>query len=205
MIGLPTECMEDVEGIVHLVHRIKAAGKGKINIRVNASIFVPKPHTPYQWAAQAFTDDLIEKQQVIKTGLKKSGVHLSWQDPEVSLLEGVLSRGDRRLGRVIQLAWQKGCKFDAWSEHFNYTNWQSSFSECGIDPYFYTCRERSLDELLPWAHIETGIEPDFLKSEYERTKLGQETADCRTNSCNLCGLQRIHSGCREKYINLPAG
>lgn len=204
MIGLPTETLTDVEGIVHLVRKIKSIGQGRINVRVNASTFIPKPHTPFQWVAQASESDLIERQRLIKAGLNKAGVHLSWQDPEVSLLEGVLSRGDRRLGKVIYLAWKLGCRFDAWSEHYVWDKWETAFQECGVDPAFYACRERALDEVLPWTHIDSGIELAFLKKEYERAKLGEETKDCRYGSCNLCGLQRREAGCYRKCRELAA-
>ncbi|HEY49233.1 MAG TPA: TIGR03960 family B12-binding radical SAM protein [Dehalococcoidia bacterium] len=204
MIGLPTETMEDIEGIVQLVRRIRGIGKGRINVRVNASTFVPKPHTPFQWVAQALEEELTEKQQVLKAGLKRVGVQLSWQDPGMSLLEGVFSRGDRRLAEVIQRAWGKGCRFDAWSEHFSCEKWQEAFSECGLDPHFYACRERSLDEILPWSHIDTGVRPAFLKKEYERTRQGRETHNCGTGPCNACGLQDKHDDCRRKYWDLSA-
>ena len=204
MVGLPTETISDIEAIVSLVRRIKNIGKRRINIRINASTFVPKPHTPFQWVAQASPEELAARQQVLRAGLKKVGVHLSWQDPEVGLLEGVLSRGDRRLAGVIQSAWKLGCKFDAWSEHYNYEKWQNAFSECGLDPYYYACRERSVDEVLPWAHIDTGIDTGFLKREYERTRLGRETPNCSSGPCNLCGLQQSQDKCQKKYRELIA-
>lgn len=204
MIGLPTETLSDIEGIVSLVRKIKNTGKGRINIRVNASTFVPKPHTPFQWVAQASQQELAERQQVLRAGLRKGGVHLSWQDPEVSLLEGALSRGDRRLAGVIQSAWKRGARFDAWSEHYSYEKWQNAFTECGLDPYYYACRERPLEEVLPWAHIDTGIDVGFLKREYERTRLGQETPNCSSGPCNLCGLHLSQDKCQKKYKELIA-
>jgi len=204
MIGLPTETSDDITGIVELVYKIRDIGKGRMNIRVNASTFVPKPHTPFQWVSQASGEDLAARQLMLKSGLKKSGAHFSWQDPQVSLLEGVLSRGDRRLARVIHRAWQLGCKFDAWSEHFRFENWQKAFSECGLDPYFYACRERPLDELLPWSHIDTGVEASFLKREYERAKEGQATLSCRSGACVVCGLHLKQASCKRKYQELTA-
>jgi radical SAM family uncharacterized protein len=204
MIGLPTEEPSDIEEIVHLVRKIRALGGGRIGVRVNASTFVPKSHTPFQWVAQASSEDLAGKHQVLRSSLRKAGVQLSWQDPEVSLLEGVLSRGDRRLSSVIHSAWKRGCRFDAWSEHFDWEKWQDSFRENGLDPLFYACRERPLDEVLPWAHIHSGVEVDFLRAEYERSQLGQETSDCRSASCNVCGLQRINAICRGKREGIAA-
>ncbi len=204
MIGLPTETSDDILGIVTLVRKIRGIGKGGINIRVNTSTFVPKPHTPFQWVAQASGEDLAASQRVLKSGLKKLGVHLSWQDPLVSLLEGVLSRGDRRLGRVIYSAWQQGCKFDAWSEHYSYEKWQNAFNECGLAPSFYASREHSLDELLPWAHIDTGVAPAFLKREYEFARLEKETPNCRFEQCVACGLHLKMASCQRKYQELTA-
>ena len=205
MIGLPTETIADVEEIVRLVRRVRTIGDGRINVRVNASTFVPKARTPFQWAAQALGEDLAARHQVLRAGLKKSGVHLSWQDPEVSLLEGVLSRGDRRLGKVIHDAWKRGCRLDAWSEHYDWEKWQGAFRDSGLDPLFYACRERPVDEILPWAHIDAGVDADFLWKEYERSTLGQETPDCRSGACNLCGLQRSNSSCQRKHEKLSAG
>jgi hypothetical protein len=202
MIGLPTETQDDILGIVDLVRKIKEVSDGRINIRVNASTFVPKPHTSFQWVSQASGEELAVKQQLLRSGLKKLGAHLSWQDPEVSLLEGVLSRGDRRLGGVIHRAWRLGCKFDAWSEHFSFEKWQSAFGECGLDPHFYANRERSLDELLPWSHIDTGIEVGFLKREYQRAKLEQETINCRSGPCCVCGLHQKQAACIIRYQEL---
>jgi len=204
MIGLPTETLSDIEGIVSLVRKIRNTGKGRINVRVNASTFVPKPHTPFQWVAQASQQELAERQQVLRAGLRKGGVHLSWQDPEVSLLEGALSRGDRRLAGVIQSAWKRGARFDAWSEHYSYEKWQDAFSQCGLGPYYYACRERPLEEVLPWVHIDTGIDVGFFKREYERTRMGLETPNCSSGPCNLCGLHLSQDKCRKKYKELTA-
>jgi radical SAM family uncharacterized protein len=202
MIGLPTETSADISGILELVQKIRDIGNGGMNIRVNASTFVPKPHTPFQWVAQASGEELAARQQMLKAGLKKRGTHLSWQDPKVSLLEGALSRGDRRLAQVIRRAWQLGCKFDSWSEHYSFENWQKAFSECGLDPYFYACRERSLDELLPWSHIDTGIEVNFLKREFERARLEKVTPSCRAGVCAVCGLHLKQAVCQRKYREL---
>jgi radical SAM superfamily enzyme YgiQ (UPF0313 family) len=202
MIGLPTETPEDIDGICQLVRTIKGIGKGRINVRVNASIFVPKPHTPFQWEPQAREEELSVKQQAIRTGLKKAGVHLSWQDPMVSLLEGVLSRGDRRLSKAIEQAWQLGCRFDAWSEHFSYQRWEEAFARAGLDPHFYASRRRDFDELLPWAHIDTGVTSAFLKTEHERAMSGQETPNCSHSGCNACGLQAKHEVCRQRFERL---
>jgi radical SAM family uncharacterized protein len=205
MIGLPTETDDDVQDIVHLVRRIRKIGSGRLNVKVNASTFVPRPHTPYQWVAQASPDYLAPKHEMLKSGLRRAGVQVSWQSPEVSMLEGVLARGDRRLSKVILRAWQLGARFDAWSEHFNDEIWRQAFAECGIDPDFYATRERALDEVFPWSHIDTGISVDFLKREYERTTLGEATPNCSGGTCNACGLQHIHPLCRERHRPVPSG
>jgi radical SAM superfamily enzyme YgiQ (UPF0313 family) len=202
MLGLPTETIDDVEAIVQLVDKISSLGRktrGKRpQLRISLSTFVPKPHTPFQWAAQESESPLNSKHELLKQGLRRKEVRLSWNDPKVSLLEAALSRGDRQLGKVIYYAWQLGSTFDGWSEQFNYQNWLSAFTQAGLDPGFYAQRERPLDEPLPWAHIDTGLTPAFLKREYQRSLEGRETADCRFQDCSACGLQRWQPACRQK-------
>ena len=202
MVGLPTETMEDVEGIITLVKKVRATGTRasgkKPMIRISVSTFVPKPHTPFQWESQASEEVLNSKHEVLRQGLRQKSTKLSWTDPKISLLEAVLSRGDRRLGRVIHHAWRSGSVFDAWSEHFNYENWLRAFAEAGLEPGFYAYRERSLDEVLPWAHIDTGVSTTFLKREYERTYDGRDTPDCRFQACNACGLEHLQPNCRQR-------
>ncbi|MBI3040902.1 MAG: TIGR03960 family B12-binding radical SAM protein, partial [Chloroflexi bacterium] len=154
MLGLPGETRDDIEGIVNLVDKVRALSrrtKGRTpQIRINLSTFVPKPHTPFQWVAQENEQELKAKHELLKQGLRRKGTRLSWQDTGVSLLEAALSRGDRRLGKVIYHAWKLGSTFDSWDEHFNYENWCRAFTEAGLKPEFYARRQRSLDELLPW-------------------------------------------------------
>ncbi len=194
MVGLPTETIEDVEGIVSLVEKVRAEGKKasgkKPMIRLSVATFVPKPHTPFQWAAQVDRASLEARQEVLQRGLPYKGTRLSWADPEVSLLEAALSRGDRRLGGVIWRAWRLGCRFDSWSEHYRHDKWLQAFAGAGLDPAFYAGRERSLDEALPWGHIDAGVTTAFLKRELARTLSGEETPDCRSGPCNLCGLEQ---------------
>ncbi|MFC1929287.1 TIGR03960 family B12-binding radical SAM protein [Chloroflexota bacterium] len=205
MVGLPTETPEDIESIVELVSKIRAAGRevlgGKTpQIRISAATFVPKPHTPFQWAAQDVEAQLNIKQELLRQGLPRKGVKLSWHDPKISLLEAVLSRGDRRLGEVIHRAWKLGATLDAWTERFDYEkHWLPAFAESGIEPGFYAHRERALDEMLPWSHIDAGVTAAFLKAEYRRAIKGESTADCRYYACNACGLQRTRPDCRQKY------
>ena len=165
---------------------------------MSVSTFVPKPHTPFQWTAQEDEPGLNARHEILRQGLYHKGTKLSWQDPKISLLEAALSRGDRRLGKVIRRAWELGCRFDAWTEHFNYENWRRAFADNGLEPGFYARRERSLDEVLPWSHIDTGVSDAFLKREYQRARQGDDTPDCRHNACNACGLQQKHPNCRQK-------
>ncbi len=194
--------MDDVADIINLVDKVRALGrkaKGRTpEIRINLATFVPKPHTPFQWVAQESEEGLVAKHELLKQGLRRKGTKLSWQDPKVSLLEASLSRGDRRLSKVIHDAWKLGCIFDAWGEHFNYANWQRAFEASKLTPDFYARRQRSLDELLPWAHIDAGVNTAFLKQEYQRSLDGRETPDCRYNACNACGLERWQPTCQQK-------
>ena len=206
MLGLPTETTEDIEDIIRLVDKIRSLGmktKGTSpQVRISLSTFVPKPHTPFQWVAQESEEKLNSKHEQLKLGLRRKGTKPSWQDPKVSLLEAVFSRGDRRLSKVIYRAWQLGCTFDAWSEHFNYDRWLQAFNESGLEPSFYAHRERPLDEFLPWAHIDIGVTTAFLKREYKRALEDKETPDCRLSACNTCGLERWQPDCQEKHRGL---
>jgi len=202
MLGLPTETIDDVEGIIQLVDKIRSLARktqGKRpQLRINLSTFVPQPHTPFQWVAQDSEQQLNSKHELIKTDLRRKGTRLSWQDTRVSLLEATLSRGDRRLGKVILRAWQLGATFDAWSERFNYETWLRAFNDTGIEPDFFARRKRSLDELLPWAHIDVGVTATFLKREYQRAIESKQTPDCRSATCNACGLERWQPDCQKR-------
>ena len=201
MLGLPTETPDDIESIVHLVRHGSPArrkpGSRALHMKVSTSAFVPKAHTAFQWVAQHSEEGLNASIEALRRGLKKSGMHLSWHDPKMSLLEGVMARGDRRLSKVIYRAWQSGSKFDAWSEHFNYEKWDRAFDEFGLDPAFYANRQRPFDEILPWAHIDVGINATFLQQECQRILQGQPTDDCRSGSCNACGLESWHPACKK--------
>jgi len=203
MLGLPTETIDDIQEIVQLVDKICSLGrkaKGqRPQLRVSVSTFVPKPHTPFQWVAQASQPELDAKHELLRQGLHRTRSRLSWPDPKVSLLEAALSRGDRRLGKVIYRAWELGSTFDAWDEHFNYENWLRAFAENGLEPDFYARRERPLDEPLPWAHIDVGVTTAFLKQEYQRALDGRETPDCRNKACNACGLEHWQPQCQQKH------
>ena len=200
MVGLPSETIGDVESIVEMVRTIRklrgASGK-HLQVKVNVSTFIPKPHTPFQWVAQDDAQTLEAKHDILRRGLKKAGTQLSWHDPKSSLLEALMSRGDRRVGRVIYRAWQLGCRFDSWSEHFDFEKWQQALDECGIDAGFYVHRQRSFDEDLPWSHIDVGVTVEFLRREYERAIAEKETPDCNQGACLACGLQEWASECRD--------
>lgn len=206
MIGLPTETMEDVEAIATLVNSINRLGKtvrGRPpRIRISVSSFIPKPHTPCQWAGQDNGETLSAKHRLLQSRLRRGSVQLSWHDPRTSLLEAVLSRGDRRLGPAIYTAWKKGAHLDTWSEFLHHDRWLQAFSECGIDPAFYANRQRSVDELLPWQHIQSGVSTSFLKNEQAKMAGGDLTPDCRTDNCNLCGLQGSSTACKARASQL---
>jgi radical SAM family uncharacterized protein len=202
MIGLPQETLEDVQYIPKLIEKVQDIGRNfmgnRARIGISLSTFVPKPHTPFQWTAQDREDQIHLKRDIVKNSATRRGIKISWQDSKTSLLEAVISRGDRRIGKVIHRAWQLGCSFDAWSEHFNFEKWKQAFDECGIDPAFYAYRERSLDEILPWSHINIGLTPSYLKREFQRALRGEETADCRDQGCNVCGFEKFFPTCMER-------
>ena len=197
MVGLPTETLEDMQGIADLAAKVKEIGRrhhrGRARVRVSTSIFVAKPHSPFQWVRQSTAEELGPKHDLLRRGCKRAGVEFSWEEPEHSLLEAVISRGDRHLGQVIQRAWQLGCKFDAWREHQNWGRWQQAFQECGLDPSFYAHRERGLFEKFPWSHIDVGVSEAYLRGEWLKTAKGEATADCHKGLCNVCGVQRLEA------------
>ncbi len=171
MIGLPTEEQADLDGIVATVEEIHRIAKQvphkhpqKLNIGI--SFFVPKPHTPFQWWPQDSLDTMRSKQNYLKKRLRRRSFNLKWQQPEVSYIEGLLTRGDRKLGKLLLLAWQNGARFDGWLEHFDLSNWKTAIADCAIKPEFYLTRSRGLQEKLPWEHLHTGVTREFLLSEY---------------------------------------
>jgi len=191
MIGLPTETDEDLHGIVDLVEELRnirseTGRRGKLNVSVTT--FIPKPHTPFQWFSQISVDESRKKIAWLRSNLKKPGIHFKWQSPEVSFLEGLWARGDRRLGRLLLSAYKKGCRFDGWSDHFKYTVWESALEDTGTDVHFYTTRKRDLSEPLPWDHLDMKVTKAFLKQEWQSALDGQKTTDCRWNPCHNCGV-----------------
>lgn len=192
MVGLPTEKEEDVLEIVELVRRlkkIKVTGRRRGQINVSAATFIPKPHTPFQWSRQISIEESKSKIFGLKDRFKKiKGVQYKWQKPETSVLEGIFARGDRRLSRLLEIAYQKGCKFDGWTDHFRYDLWQTACNELGFDVQQVYLRQRGSDEVLPWDHIDSKVHKAFLWTEWEKAKSGQDTGDCRLGECNLCGV-----------------
>jgi radical SAM family uncharacterized protein len=201
MLGLPTETAADVAGIaklandlVALYQKTEVAGrKRRLSLTVSTSMFIPKPFTPFQWAAQDTVEQLQEKQDYLKEHLRNRSIRYSWHDAEVSRWEAVLSRGDRRLGRVLLRGVRQGQRFDAWDEQFDYTVWSEAMQAEGLDPDFYTTRPRDRSECFPWSHIDVGVTDDFLWSEWEKAQQAVTTPECRLQ-CNACGVQVFHCG-----------
>ena len=192
MVGLPTETAQDVAGIVGLSERVSEArrevGRGLGNVNVTIAPFVPKAHTPFQWEPMAGLEDLRSIRGAILSNARLKSVRYKFNDPETSFLEGVLARGDRRLGRAIERAWRSGQQFDAWTEHFSFERWQRAVEEEGLDMDFYATRLRALDEALPWDHINFGLRKEFLREEREKAFLAETTPDCRMGGCVHCGV-----------------
>lgn len=206
MLGLPTETEEDMKGIAHLAQKIaetyyeevpKEQRKGKVQVNVSTSFFVPKPFTPFQWAGMYREEDFVEKAKVVKSEIRaqvnQRSIRYSWHEPDVTILEGFLARGDRRCSKVILRAYEKGAIYDAWSESFDYNIWKESFAETNTDIDFYTLRERSTDEILPWDFIDAGVTKKFLIHEWEQAKKETVTPNCR-QKCSGCGAMRYGGG-----------
>lgn len=191
MIGHPSETLEDVQAIVDLAKAVLAEGRRihgkKATVNVGVSTFVPKPHTPFQWVPLDTLDQVYAKQQLLKSQLRGYGLNLRWNRPDETVLEAFLSRGDRRLGAVIQRAWELGSKFDAWQEQFKPDAWQQAFAENGLEMDFYTHRPRPVDEIFPWDHIDVAVKKSFLAQDYAMSLEGETRQDCR-NQCFACGI-----------------
>jgi len=190
MMGLPTETAEDLAAIVELAARVKRTGKGTeggADVNVAVSTFVPKPHTPFQWEPQLGIEETRRRQGLLREGLKAKKLRLKWHEAELSFLEGVFARGDRRLGAVLERAVDAGCRFDGWRDHFDFARWQQAFAVAGIDPAWYL-RQRAEDEILPWDHIDCGSPKEFFLRERRRALAGSYTPDCRGGSCSGCGV-----------------
>ena len=212
MLGLPTETQEDIRGIAELSNKIAAVffeevpkekrTNGKVQIVASTSFFVPKPFTPFQWARQCTKEEFLDKafltRKAVSEQLNQKSIKYNWHEADASVLEGILARGDRRLSKVLLRVYEKGCFYDAWSEYFHNEKWLEAFTECGLSMDFYTFRERSVDELLPWDFIDCGVTKEFLKREWEKAK-GEEVSENCKEKCQGCGASRFGCGiCLER-------
>ena len=191
MIGLPTETDHDVLAICDLAKRVLSVGRryhGKgASVHVGVATFVPKPHTPFQWVAQERRETILRHQAILRRESRMQGLKVSWNDFEGSQIEGLLARGDRRIGAVVQRAWELGARFDGWSEWFRYDAWLQALAETGLDIEWYCHRARARDEILPWSHLNAGVSREFLWREWEKAVVAGTTDDCRYGRCSLCG------------------
>lgn len=207
MIGQPTETEEDVLAIAHLAQAVLDVGRkyhrNKAQVRVSVSTFVPQPHTPFQWAALDPPDLIRHKQGLLRQAFGHTrGIIYNWNDPQESLLEAALTRGDRRVGRAILTAWQHGCRFDAWHEHFKPEIWEAAFRTHNLDMHWYATRPRDADEVFPWDHIETGVSRAWLWADWQAALRGEVKVDCR-HVCHGCGILRTFAEMRR--TGLTAG
>ncbi|MEZ4539507.1 MAG: TIGR03960 family B12-binding radical SAM protein [Chloroflexota bacterium] len=191
MIGHPQEEMSDVAAIVDLSRQVLAEGRrfhnNKAAVNVGVSTFIPKPHTPFQWEPMGELDDIRDKLRYLAREFKQPGLKLRWNDPDESVFEGILTRGDRRLAEVVERAWRKGAKFDAWYDHFRQDAWYEAMAEEGLDPAFYTHRRRPIDEVFPWEHIDVAVTRRFLTGDYLMSQRHETRVDCR-HQCFACGI-----------------
>ena len=206
MLGLPTETEEDMKAIPQLANEIaalyydtvpKEKRNGKCQITISTSFFVPKPFTPFQWAGMYTPGDYLARARVVNEGvhaqLNHKSIKYNWHEADVTVLEGILARGDRKIGQALLKVYEKGGIFDAWSEYFDYQRWVDAFAECGIDTDFYTMRERDLDEIFPWDFIDIGVSKEFLKREWKNAHDEKVTPNCRMK-CSGCGAMKFGGG-----------
>lgn len=191
MIGHPMEEMEDVEAIIDLARQVLHEGRkfhgNKASVNVGVSTFIPKPHTPFQWEPMDAVDKVYEKLSLLKREIGGNGLKLRWNNPRESVFEGFLSRGDRRVANAVERAWRNGAKFDAWMEHFKEDVWLEAMAAEGLDPYFFTHRKRTIDEIFPWEHIDVAITRKFLTQDYLMSQAQETRIDCR-HQCFACGI-----------------
>ena len=200
MLGLPTETDEDVLGIADVAARVMHAWRESapnkqrgVRITVSTSYFVPKPHTAFQWEPQITREEYERRVQLLRENMTTKTVTYNWHDGQISFIEAVLARGDRRLGNVLEAVWRKGGHLDAWEEYFSLDRWLEAFDECGVDPAFYAYRRREKDEIMPWDTISSGVTKEYLWREHENAVAGVTTPDCRTR-CNGCGANKLVGG-----------
>ncbi|NCC67159.1 MAG: TIGR03960 family B12-binding radical SAM protein [Clostridia bacterium] len=202
MLGLPTETDEDVLGIAELANKVLwqwkqfASNKARgVHITVSTSCFVPKPHTPFQWEAQVDMAEYRRRVTLLREHMRAKAVTYNWHDADTSLIEAVLSRGDRRVGDVIEQVWRTGGKLDSWTEYFSFDRWLKAFDKCGLDPKFYACRERGRDEVFPWDNVDMGVKREFLWREREKCYTAELSPDCRKR-CTACGANKLLNGAK---------
>ena len=193
MMGLPTETDEDIVGIAELAQKVvdcykEVKGKRGVKVTVSVSCFVPKAYTPFQWFAQVPQEEFERRQRLLKESIRDRAISFHYHDARASVLEGALSRGDRRLSAVIETAWRNGAKFDGWTDQFKDEVWKDAFRRCGVASEFYSQRTRDLEEVLPWAHTSPGVSEDFLRREWQRAEEAALTHDCRRETCTGCGV-----------------
>ena len=193
MMGLPTETDEDIVGIAELAQKVvdcykEVKGKRGVKVTVSVSCFVPKAYTPFQWFAQVPQEEFERRQRLLKESIRDRAISFHYHDARASVLEGALSRGDRRLSAVIETAWRNGAKFDGWTDQFKDEVWKDAFCRCGVAPEFYSRRTRDPEEVLPWAHTSPGVSEDFLRREWQRAQEAALTHDCRRETCTGCGV-----------------
>jgi len=200
MLGLPTETDEDVLGIADLAEKVlrlwkaHAANKSRgVRITVSTSCFVPKPHTPFQWEPQVSMEEYMRRVKLLRDNMRSKAITYNWHDADTSLIEAVLSRGDRRVGEVIYRVWETGGKLDSWSDYFKFDRWLDAFKHCGLEPEFYAGRERAYSEVLPWSRVDLGVKPSFLVNERETSRKGLISPDCR-KKCTGCGAAALMRG-----------
>lgn len=206
MLGLPTETVSDMEGIAELAEKVaeayydtvpKEQRKGKVQVTASTSFFVPKPFTPFQWARMCTKEEFLERAGIVNHKMREMLNHKSlrynWHEADLTVLEGVLARGDRRVAAVVEEAYRNGALYDSWSEHFHNEIWMKAFETCGVDIDFYTVRERSLDEVFPWDFIDAGVSKEFLKREWDNAVSEKVTPNCRER-CSGCGVLKYKGG-----------
>ena len=202
MLGLPTETDEDILGIAEMANQVlhcwreNAKNKSRgVKITVSTSCFIPKPHSPFQWEAQISMEEYLRRVNLLRSSITAKSVTYNWHDAETSLIEAVLSRGDRRVADAIEAVWRDGGRLDSWTDYFSFERWMRAFEQCGIDPDFYAARERSTDEVLPWNMIDTGVRREHFLHEREMCYASALSPDCR-RQCSACGAARLLKGGR---------
>ncbi len=202
MLGLPTETDEDIIGIAEMANQVlhcwRTYAKNKnrgVKITVSTSCFIPKPHSPFQWEAQISIEEYLRRVNLLRSSIVARNVTYNWHDAETSLIEAVLSKGDRRVADAIEEVWRQGGRLDAWTDYFSFERWMRAFEKCGVDPAFYANREIPPDSVLPWDHIDVGVRKEHLLHEREMCYRSELSPDCR-KQCSACGAARLLKGGR---------